>query len=74
MSYEQDLKDAAAVAGLKDLELLKVVRPGLRADVAVADLRQRYPSAFDRPKQAKDMTPKELEDGARRLGIKLRSR
>lgn len=42
----QDIESAARKAGLTDMDLLRVARPGLSPEQAVDDLRGRYPSAF----------------------------
>ncbi len=61
MSEDGALAQAARAAGLVDHDLLRLVRPGLHATDAVADLRQRYPSAFPgAPKLPKDMTRAEM--------------
>jgi len=54
-----DLTTAATQAGLKDPDLLLVARPDLPPAEAIADLKQRYPSAF--PKHARDLSDAEFE-------------
>ncbi len=65
-----ELEQAAKAAGLMDPDLLKIARPDLSATQALADLRQRYPSAF--VKRAIEMAPAERAAAARKLGVRLR--
>lgn len=50
------LDEAATAAGLKDPDLVKLAKPGLHADAAIADLKKRYPAAFPATPKYRDMT------------------
>ena len=67
------LNEAAAAAGMVDLDLLKAAKPGLHAEAAVADLQRRYPAGFPKPKRYADMSPAERTafDKAHRIPTRI---
>lgn len=55
----QNLAEAARAAGIVDLDVLKLARPGAVAAAAIADLKARYPAAFrasEQNQKFRDMT------------------
>lgn len=71
-SRVQHLAAAAKAAKLTDQDLLKIARPDLTAEDAVADLKRRYPAGFtvEPSKRYRDMTPAEQSAFKRKLGIR----
>ena len=61
-----ELEAAAKSAGLVDMDLVKIAKPGLAPTDAVQDLRKRYPLAFPQI-DARKMTQTEFDAGLRRL-------
>ena len=68
MTVEPDLRAAATAAGLLDLDLLKLAMPDVSPAQAVADLRRRYPLAFNGPpKHPREMTDAEFKSELAKL-------
>lgn len=59
------LEQIAQAAGMQDMDLLKLIAPGVPPALAVADLRRCYPGAF--AKSALDMTRAEFKAARERL-------
>ena len=53
------LEQTAQAAGLRDMDLLKLVSPDVPPALAMSNLQRRYPDAF--AKHARDMTPAEFK-------------
>jgi hypothetical protein len=53
------LEQTAQDAGLKDMDLLKLVGQDVPPALAISNLRDRYPGAFAKP--IRDMTPAEFK-------------
>jgi len=68
VSHELDspmtLAEFAKAKGLIDPDLVKLALPGVTPELAVADLRHRYPRAF---RDARTMTPAEREQSLAKL-------
>jgi hypothetical protein len=66
------LEEAARAAKLIDQDLLKIARPDLAAEEAVADLKRRYPTGFtvEPVKRYRDMTPAEQSAFKRKIGVR----
>ncbi|GAN55468.1 hypothetical protein [Tanticharoenia sakaeratensis] len=75
MSHTTALEQQAQHFGLRDMDLLKLAKPGLSPKDALTDLVTRYPGAFARPlngmsREQYAAARKQFLDGAYSNGLK----
>ncbi len=80
MEQPEELTAAAMAAGLRDLDMLKLIKADLSPTEALQDLMRRFPSAFwstpanqtmqpEQPKSFKEMSPIEQDEFRRKHKI-----